>query len=325
MIAHLCPPVESQRSPSTSCAGTGLDVRKYALVPPRVFISYTHDSGSHGAAVLRLGKRLRQDGVDARLDALVSGTPPQGWPAWMEDELERADFVIIVCSKPYYERYRGRGDPQEGRGGRWEANLIRNHLYANPLSLARFVPLIAEGATEIHVPDRLRHAVTHYRLAEDDYVDLVRFLTSMHAQLPPIGHEGAQAGTRSFGSPVTPQMREADAASIEQTIELASLADRAHGLFAQGQYDAALQLYERVLPMWVQQLGPDHDSTMSALHRQVYCLVRLERFDEALPLCKRLVTVRERALGYDHRSTRDARSWLVRVARCAAAQSPGGL
>jgi hypothetical protein len=48
----------------------------------------------------------------------------------MEDDLEEVDFVLSVCSSRYYNRYRGRGDPEIGRGARWESSLTR----AQPLA-----------------------------------------------------------------------------------------------------------------------------------------------------------------------------------------------
>ena len=46
--------------------------------PPRVFISYSHDSLEHARRVLGLAERLREDGIDAQLDQYVSGTPERG-------------------------------------------------------------------------------------------------------------------------------------------------------------------------------------------------------------------------------------------------------
>jgi hypothetical protein len=39
-----------------------------APTPPRVFISYSHDSEAHRERVLALSERLRADGIDADLD-----------------------------------------------------------------------------------------------------------------------------------------------------------------------------------------------------------------------------------------------------------------
>ena len=36
--------------------------------PPKVFISYSHDSTEHAERVLELSNRLRRDGVDCMID-----------------------------------------------------------------------------------------------------------------------------------------------------------------------------------------------------------------------------------------------------------------
>ena len=51
--------------------------------PPKVFISYSHDSPEHAQHVLELAERLRKDGVDAQIDQYIAGTPAGGWPRWM--------------------------------------------------------------------------------------------------------------------------------------------------------------------------------------------------------------------------------------------------
>jgi hypothetical protein len=106
----------------------------------------------------------------------------------MEDELNAADFILVVCSERYYERYRNQGDPTKGRGARWESTLIRNQLYADLTRLSRYVPVLGDGATTEHIPDPLRHNVTWYRSEGSGYDDLYRFLTGQHAEpLPLLG------------------------------------------------------------------------------------------------------------------------------------------
>jgi hypothetical protein len=150
----------------------------------RVFISYTHDSPAHRATVLEIATRLRSDGVDARLDRWVSGTPPEGWPAWMEQELSKADFVLVVCSETYYSRYTGQGSSAQGRGGRWEANLIRDGLYADRGSLLRYVPVLLPSISENTIPDALRYSVTHFRIPTE-YESLFRYLTDQPEEVMP--------------------------------------------------------------------------------------------------------------------------------------------
>jgi len=63
----------------------------------KVFISYSHDSDVHRKRVLALAERLRKDGIEAQLDQYVAGTPTEGWPRWMRNQLEQADFILLVC------------------------------------------------------------------------------------------------------------------------------------------------------------------------------------------------------------------------------------
>jgi hypothetical protein len=84
--------------------------------PPKVLISYSHDSIEHERRVLELAERLRADGVDAQLDQYVAGTPAKGWPRWMEDQLDWVQFVLVICTETYHRRFLGREEygPAEG-------------------------------------------------------------------------------------------------------------------------------------------------------------------------------------------------------------------
>jgi len=81
----------------------------------KVFISYSHDSDEHREQVLRLSARLREDGIDTVLDQYENGAPQQGWPRWMLDQLDTADFVLVICTETYYRRFRGHEQPGQGR------------------------------------------------------------------------------------------------------------------------------------------------------------------------------------------------------------------
>ena len=72
----------------------------------RVFISYSHDTAAHRDPVLALSERLRRDGIDTLLDRYIEGSPVQGWPRWMLDQLDAADSVLLVCTETYCRRFR---------------------------------------------------------------------------------------------------------------------------------------------------------------------------------------------------------------------------
>ena len=80
---------------------------------PRVFISYSHDSGEHRDRVLELTDRLRADGIDAIIDQYIQ-LPPEGWPGWCEAEIEKANFVLMVCTEIYPGAYVARKNRESG-------------------------------------------------------------------------------------------------------------------------------------------------------------------------------------------------------------------
>ena len=79
---------------------------------PTVFISYSRDSPEHEGRVLALANRLRADGIDAVLDQFES-FPTEGWPVWMERQVEAARFVLVVCTPTYRRRAEGKEEPGE--------------------------------------------------------------------------------------------------------------------------------------------------------------------------------------------------------------------
>ena len=109
--------------------------------PPRVFISYSHDSADHQDRVLELADRLRGDGIDAMIDQYVQ-SPPEGWPAWCEAEIRKAAFVPIMCTETYLRRVDREEEPGKGHGVLWEARLIKQHLYDSGSVSRKFVPVL---------------------------------------------------------------------------------------------------------------------------------------------------------------------------------------
>ncbi|MCY2991191.1 MAG: TIR domain-containing protein [Planctomycetota bacterium] len=93
---------------------------------PKAFISYSHDSDEHRQRVLRLSERLRDDGVETRLDQYEQGTRELGWPRWMLDQLDWAEFVLVVCTATYYRRFRGHEVPDSHAG--WQHDLSVSHI-----------------------------------------------------------------------------------------------------------------------------------------------------------------------------------------------------
>ena len=99
---------------------------------PKVFVSYSHDNAGHRQRILLLPS-VWPDGFETMIDEYVEGTPPQGWPRWMLNQIDWADYVLLVCTETYYRRFRGREAPEVGKGVDWEAqSSSTNFTTRNP-------------------------------------------------------------------------------------------------------------------------------------------------------------------------------------------------
>ncbi len=143
---------------------------------PKVFISYSHDSEDHRRNVLAFANRLRRDGIDAMVDQYVS-SPEEGWPRWMNRQLEQADFVLLVCTETYMRRVEGREEPGRGRGVMWESNLVYQYLYNAGAVNRKFIPVVLEGGAPEHVPLPLQGVTLFQPATENGYEELYRHLT----------------------------------------------------------------------------------------------------------------------------------------------------
>jgi hypothetical protein len=157
---------------------------------PKVFISYSQESTEHSDRVMALANRLRCHGVDCWIDRFEP-YPPQGWPMWMERQINQADFVLLVCTDRYLKRFNGQETVGVGKGVIWESALIRNHLYYQGHDNRKFIPVGFENGFDRFVPDRLR-GVSRYLLDEftfqsSEYTALYRRITGQDENVTPVG------------------------------------------------------------------------------------------------------------------------------------------
>jgi len=159
---------------------------------PRVFISYSQESKQHMDRVVGLADALTLDGLDVVLD-LYETAPDEGWPRWMERNLDEADFVLMICTATYRRRVMGREAPGKGVGARWEGTLIYNRIYNDNLNASRFIPiLLMPGGRVSDIPTPLlghsRYEIERYELSDPGYEGLYAHLTGQKLwQKPEIG------------------------------------------------------------------------------------------------------------------------------------------
>jgi len=142
----------------------------------RAFISYSHDSAEHKNLVWDLCERLRNDGIDCRIDQQES-SPPEGWPRWCRNQVQESQFVIVVSTETYERRYEGKDATGTGLGAKWEGFVITQDLYEAEGKNTKFIPVVFTPDDAQHIPLELR-AATRYDLGiPEAYANLLRHLT----------------------------------------------------------------------------------------------------------------------------------------------------
>lgn len=155
---------------------------------PRIFISYSHDTNAHRERVVRLSERLRADGIETCLDQYVTGTPTEGWPRWMLNKIDWAEFILLVCTETYYRRFRGHAEPGKGKGVDWEGAVITQELYDARSATIRFVPVLFDATDERFIPEPVCGHTFYVLNSEQAYQDLYDFLLGQAGVEPgPVG------------------------------------------------------------------------------------------------------------------------------------------
>jgi hypothetical protein len=94
----------------------------------------------------------------------------------MIDQLDWADFVLVICTETYYRRFRGREEPGKGKGADWEGALITQEIYDARSATTKFVPVIFDPTHERFIPEPLRGHTFYLPVSEDGYQALYDFL-----------------------------------------------------------------------------------------------------------------------------------------------------
>jgi hypothetical protein len=155
--------------------------------PPRVFISYSHDSEDHKNHVQELSERLLADGIDCHLD-VYEPSPPEGWPRWMSTQIDQAEFVLVICTETYNRRADGKESPGVGHGANWEGLLITQQIFEDAGRNNKFIPVLLREYDALHVPKFLKPYSRYCVETPKGLEDLYRRLTAQPAIVkPPLG------------------------------------------------------------------------------------------------------------------------------------------
>ena len=118
-----------------------------------VFISYAHEDDL-GSRVAGLARFLADRGIEVITDHPYQNRPPEsGWRVWMQQGIEDADVVLIVCTERYKEIFEKREPADDGgRGVGWESAIITADIYRARMLNSRFFPILPDDGHRDHVP-----------------------------------------------------------------------------------------------------------------------------------------------------------------------------
>ena len=155
---------------------------------PKVFISYSWDDKDW---VKSLADSLLADGIDVILDE-YDMVPGDRYTKFMEQNITKADYVLIVCS-PQYKKKADSCDrvANEGKGVKYETNIISSELFEHH-NERKFIPVLRRGSFSAAWPIYLRGKkgidLSNKKKFEKEYKKLVdTLLGKFTSSKPPVG------------------------------------------------------------------------------------------------------------------------------------------
>ncbi len=107
------------------------------IAPPKVCISYSHDSAEHKKWVLAFATTIRDRGADAILD-LWDLRPGDDLPHFMETSLTQAEYTLMICTGKYVEK------TNKGTGGVGYEKMIITASMLSRIDKKKVIPIIRQ-------------------------------------------------------------------------------------------------------------------------------------------------------------------------------------
>jgi hypothetical protein len=201
---------------------------------PKAFISYTRNPTTGPTQTSQTGERhkldvrwlsdtLRRFGITTVLDQYKEDDPPPNWPQWMEDNIKRCQWVLMICSEAYLSHITSQsaateeGGVNEGRGSRFQGKTIYG-LLMDDQQANKFIPVFLGEKNLSWLPPSLL-GVQYYHI--EDMQTFVEFerqdpgFKNLYARLtgqnrnppPPVGEIVPLPAQNSTGTPTTGSQR----------------------------------------------------------------------------------------------------------------------
>ena len=214
---------------------------------PKVFISYSWEDEAHKLWVKSLTDRLIENGIDATLDQ-YDLTLGDRLPAFMEQSITMADYVLIICTPTYKKK----ADNRKGGVG-YEGHIISEELFAKG-NERKFIPIIRKGSVITALPTylsgKLGIDLSEADYDENSFKDLVTTLWGAKSK-PALGMKPAYL-TNFASSKTDVKETENEAISILGIITDRVTIPRMDGTRGSALYSIPFKLSKRPSRLWGQ-------------------------------------------------------------------------
>jgi hypothetical protein len=154
------------------------------IITPTAFISYSWDDDGHKKWVKTIATKLREDGVNVKLDQWEL-VPGDQLPSFMEKSIRGVDFVLIICTP----KYKQKSDNREGGVG-YEGDIITAELFQNQ-NHRKFIQILRRSEWIESAPSWI--SAKYYIDLRDsanfdsNYKDLITTILNIRETAPPLG------------------------------------------------------------------------------------------------------------------------------------------
>lgn len=149
-----------------------------------VFISYSWENDQHIDWVKKLATKLREDGVDARIDQWELA-PGDQLTEFMEKSIRENDYVLVICTPTY----KLKSDERKGGVG-YEGDIITSELFGKRNN-RKFIPILRKGTWNEAAPtwlgSKLYLDLSDFPTSNTGYNDLEATINDKREVAPPIG------------------------------------------------------------------------------------------------------------------------------------------
>lgn len=151
---------------------------------PKTFISYTWESEEAKVWVKMLATKLRDNGVDARIDQWEV-VPGDQMPHFMEKSVRDNDYTLIICTP----KYKIKSDNRQGGVG-YEGDIMTAEVLQTS-NQRKFIPILKSGTPSTAMPTWLQGKYyidfSTEHLVDRNFEDLIATLFNARESAPLIG------------------------------------------------------------------------------------------------------------------------------------------